>query len=183
MCYHTRHSFSLSLSLSLKYLFIYLLYVSTLSLSSETHQKRASDAITDGCEPPCGCWDLNSEPPEEQSVLLTAEPSLQPPGSLKNNFYFRLINLCIWVFCLHVCLCAKSVPGACGGQKRLLDIPGTRIIDGCQPPCGCCEPKPDPPQEQQVLWTAEPVNSFCCWCLLRQSHFCSLGWPQTHYIA
>jgi hypothetical protein len=31
-----------------------------------------------GCEPPCGCWDLNSGPLEEQSVLLTAEPSLQP---------------------------------------------------------------------------------------------------------
>jgi hypothetical protein len=28
----------------------------------------------DGCEPPCGCWDLNSGPLEEQSVLLTAEP-------------------------------------------------------------------------------------------------------------
>jgi hypothetical protein len=42
------------------------------------HQKRASDLITDGCEPPCGCWDLNSGPLEEQSVLLTAEPSLQP---------------------------------------------------------------------------------------------------------
>jgi hypothetical protein len=43
------------------------------------HQKRASDLITDGCEPPCGCWDLNSGPSEEQSVLLTAEPSRQPP--------------------------------------------------------------------------------------------------------
>ena len=32
----------------------------------------------DGCEPPCGGWDLNSGPSEEQSVLLTAEPSLQP---------------------------------------------------------------------------------------------------------
>jgi hypothetical protein len=37
-----------------------------------------SDLITDGCELPCGCWDLNSGPPEEQSVILTAEPSLQP---------------------------------------------------------------------------------------------------------
>jgi hypothetical protein len=27
---------------------------------------------------PCGCWDLNSGPSEEQSVLLTTEPSLQP---------------------------------------------------------------------------------------------------------
>jgi hypothetical protein len=33
----------------------------------------------DGCEPLCGCWNLNSGPSEEQSVLLTAEPSLQPP--------------------------------------------------------------------------------------------------------
>jgi hypothetical protein len=32
----------------------------------------------DSCEPLCGCWDLNSGPSEEQSVLLTTEPSLQP---------------------------------------------------------------------------------------------------------
>jgi hypothetical protein len=43
----------------------------------QTHQKRASDPITDGCEPPCGCGELNSGPMEEQSVLITAEPSLQ----------------------------------------------------------------------------------------------------------
>jgi len=55
--------------------FIYFMYVSSLSLS-QTHQKRASDLITDGCEPPRGCWELNSGPLEEQSVLLTAEPSL-----------------------------------------------------------------------------------------------------------
>ena len=41
-------------------------------------QKRAPDLITDGCEPPCGCWELNTGPLEEQSVLLTSEPSLQP---------------------------------------------------------------------------------------------------------
>jgi hypothetical protein len=32
----------------------------------------------DGCELPCGCWELNSSPLEEPSVLLTTEPSLQP---------------------------------------------------------------------------------------------------------
>jgi hypothetical protein len=52
--------------------------MSTLSLSSDTHQKGALEPITDDCEPPCGCWELNSEPLEEQSVLLTTEPSLQP---------------------------------------------------------------------------------------------------------
>jgi hypothetical protein len=41
------------------------------------HQKRVSDLIMDCCEPPCGCWDLNSGPLEEQSVLLTTKPSLQ----------------------------------------------------------------------------------------------------------
>ncbi|EDL89906.1 rCG56979 [Rattus norvegicus] len=46
-------------------------------LFGKTHQKRALDPITDGCEPPCGCWELNSGPLEEQSVLLTAEQSLQ----------------------------------------------------------------------------------------------------------
>jgi hypothetical protein len=44
----------------------------------QTHQKRTSDPITDGCKLPCGCWELNSGPLEEQPVLLTAEPTLQP---------------------------------------------------------------------------------------------------------
>ena len=44
----------------------------------QTPQNWASDLITDVWEPPFGCWDLNSGPPEEQSVLLTAEPSQQP---------------------------------------------------------------------------------------------------------
>ena len=56
--------------------FVCLMWVHGCSL--QTHQKRASDPIADACEPPCGCWELNSGPLEEQSGLLTAEPSLQP---------------------------------------------------------------------------------------------------------
>ena len=37
-------------------------------------QKRAPYLVIDGCEPPCGCWELISGPLEEQSVLLTSEP-------------------------------------------------------------------------------------------------------------
>jgi hypothetical protein len=33
--------------------------------------------MTDGCEPPCGCWKLNLAPLQEQPVFLTADPSLQ----------------------------------------------------------------------------------------------------------
>jgi hypothetical protein len=54
---------------------IYLLYVYECL---HTHQKRASDPFTNGCEPPCGCWELNSGPLEEQLVFFTAELSLQP---------------------------------------------------------------------------------------------------------
>ena len=58
------------------YLLIYFMYTSTLCPCLQTHQKRASDLTTDGCGPSCGCWELNSGPLEEQSVLLTTEPSL-----------------------------------------------------------------------------------------------------------
>ena len=44
-------------------------------------QKRASEALIDGCEPPCGCWELNLGPPEEQPMFLSTEQSLHPPYS------------------------------------------------------------------------------------------------------
>jgi hypothetical protein len=34
--------------------------------------------VTDSCELPCGCWELNLGLLEEQPVHLTIEPSLQP---------------------------------------------------------------------------------------------------------
>ena len=33
--------------------------------------------VTDGCEPPCACWELTLGSLEEQPVLLTTESSLQ----------------------------------------------------------------------------------------------------------
>ena len=57
--------------------YLFNIHLYTIAVS-DTHQKRISDSIMDGCEPPRGCWELNSGPLEEQSVLLTSEPSLQP---------------------------------------------------------------------------------------------------------
>jgi len=51
--------------------------------------------ITDGCEPPCGCWELNSGPLEEQPVLLTTEPSLQP---LPSFFQCQVSKVSVGVF-------------------------------------------------------------------------------------
>ena len=81
------------------FLKIYLLtlYIWLYCSCLQTHQKRASDPTTGGCEPPCGCWELNSGPLEEQSVLLTTEPSLQPqskPLDLPNHFI--TLKLCIF---------------------------------------------------------------------------------------
>jgi hypothetical protein len=65
------------------------MYMSILLLSSDTPEE-GINSITDGCEPPCGFWDLNSGPLEKQSVLLTTESSLQP--------------VCV---CVCVCVCLK----------------------------------------------------------------------------
>jgi hypothetical protein len=44
-------------------------------------QKRAPDLLTDGCEPPCGFWELNSTSGRTISAL-TSELSLQPKLNL-----------------------------------------------------------------------------------------------------
>ena len=44
----------------------------------QTHQKRVLDPHYRWLWATCGCWELNSGPLEEQSMLLTTEPSLQP---------------------------------------------------------------------------------------------------------
>jgi hypothetical protein len=59
---------------------------------STLYQKRASDPITDGCELPCGCWELNSGSLDEQSLLLTAKPPLSQTKlliTLNLNFCFE----------------------------------------------------------------------------------------------
>jgi hypothetical protein len=67
-------------------LFIYLFHVCEYTVAVFRHTRRGHwIPTTDGCEPSCGCWELNSGPLEEQSVLLTAEPSLQLYGFFLNN--------------------------------------------------------------------------------------------------
>jgi hypothetical protein len=99
-----------------KILFIYFyLYEYTVVVFRHTPVEYASAPITDGCEPPCGCWELNSGPMREQSVLLASEPSLQLHLYLFFNqdkmYYFHYcldglftFFLFIWDLCLHVCM-------------------------------------------------------------------------------
>jgi hypothetical protein len=72
-----------------KDLLVYYVY-SVLPTCMPEHQKVAPHLITDGCEPPCGYWELNSGPLEEQPMLLTAEPSLQAQINNFNGGKLRL---------------------------------------------------------------------------------------------
>jgi hypothetical protein len=97
-------------------------------------QKRALNLIMDGCEPPCGCWDLNTGSLEEQSVLLTIEPSLQPISLLLNLLHtagLRKITVCLcvsdsptWSYCF-ACL---NIHSYLGNHLALLKVPVTRIL-------------------------------------------------------
>jgi hypothetical protein len=53
---------------------------------------RPEDLITGGCEPPCGCWELNLGPLEGHTVRLTSEPALQPTPC------FCCCKLFVWVW-------------------------------------------------------------------------------------
>ena len=80
----------------------------------QTHQKRASDPITDGCEPPCGCWELNSGPLGEQSVLLLDDPKTSVlkvgthghSGGNERNVWFQGKFCCVlfsqWAWTWHL---------------------------------------------------------------------------------
>jgi hypothetical protein len=45
------------------------MYMGTLTDAIFRYTRRGRQiSLQDGCEPPCGCWELNSGPLEEQSV-------------------------------------------------------------------------------------------------------------------
>jgi hypothetical protein len=51
------------------YLFIYLFIICkyTVAVFRRTRRGHQISLRVGGCEPPCGCWDLNFGPSEEQS--------------------------------------------------------------------------------------------------------------------
>lgn len=56
-------------------------------MKPEEDVRPLSAGITDGCEPLCTCWELSMGPLEEQTVLLTVEPS-----SIPFNIFLIKIN-------------------------------------------------------------------------------------------
>ena len=63
--------------------------------------------VTDSCELPCGCWELNPGPLEEQTERLTSVPSFQPSNTLK------LSTLQIRYYCSSFCVCSENIYSLC----------------------------------------------------------------------
>ena len=87
--------------------------------------------VTDTCEPPCGCWELNPNSLEEEHVLFTADPYLELHNVCLNSY------LCVWVFCLYVCLYMVCIPSVHRDWKRASSDLRPGLRDGCEPPCRC----------------------------------------------
>jgi hypothetical protein len=53
--------------------------------------------------------------------------------SISRHFLMFHFILCVWVFCLHVCLCTTCVPAVPTGQKESVKSCVTGLIDGREP--------------------------------------------------
>jgi hypothetical protein len=107
LTYSTSRRHKIGMKIKLKLVFqlffkdLFILFMWVHCCCFQTHQKRASDPITDGCEPPCGCWELNPDPLEEQSVSALNYWAISPAqdfNCLKKSCI--CVCLCVWV-CAH----------------------------------------------------------------------------------
>jgi hypothetical protein len=58
--------------------------------------------------------------------------------------------------CRSILPASMCVPGTCGSQKKVIQLPRPGVTEGCNPPCGSWELNPGPLEEQLVLFTAKP---------------------------
>ena len=67
---------------------------------------------------------LETEPgsQEEQSVLLTAEPSLQPQNEIFYHYKLLIFGLSYKTIAVYECFACMRVSGAQGGQRKVLTL-------------------------------------------------------------
>lgn len=68
------------------HVFLFIMYV----LHTWAALRFPGTGVTDDCDPPSDCWDLNQDPLEDHSVLLTTEPSFSLlPSKRKDTVKFE----------------------------------------------------------------------------------------------
>lgn len=132
------------------------------SQSPEEGVKSPGPGVTFGGEPPCGCWDPNQSPLQEQPVVLIAEPYLWPA-------VFCSLSFCCCFGCLFVELCRLD-------SARTHDITQTGfeliVIHLPQPPKYCITGGPTMPNSSLLvhkyqgsalglLWLRRFTNIMC----------------------
>lgn len=73
---------------------MYMSALGTHLLSMEDRQGIRSPriGITNSYKPPCKYWESNLHPQKEQSVFLTAKPSLQPSIYTLNSYIINVLR-------------------------------------------------------------------------------------------
>lgn len=75
----------------------------------------------------------------------------------------NFLILCVWVFCLHLCL---HITGSPGGQMKVTDPLEPGIRNGCESLFGCWELKPNPLEEHHCSFPGCSLSSPKTWILL-----------------
>jgi hypothetical protein len=63
--------------------FYFIFYFMSVGVTTCMQFSSTGTEVTDGLEPPCGCWEPRLGPMQEQQVPLTTEPSPAPNSSFK----------------------------------------------------------------------------------------------------
>ena len=150
----------------------------------QTYQERASDHITDGCEPSCGCWELSPGPLEVQPILLTTEPSTHPRYFFFIRYFLHLHFKCYPkspLYCSPALLLNQATPASWPSHSPAL---GHKIFT---------KPRTSPPidgwldhpllhmQLKTQLWGLM-VSSYCCASYMVAERFSSLGTFSSSFI-
>ena len=113
--------------------------------------------VIDGCEPPCGCWEPNLGPLQEQQVLLRAEPSPQPPhfGFSRQGLAMQELKVSLQLL---LSTLTYGIP-PCPVSVQILTRLVTHRIPFCTGPTATLCPQHCPPAAQQAQSLAKMKHS------------------------
>jgi hypothetical protein len=103
LCPASPHRSPASIFFFLFFFKIYLFIICKYTVAVFRHTRRGHQiSVTGGCEPPCGCWDLNFGPLEEQLGALTPWAISPAPASIFTEVFVNISQFLSWAFLHHL---------------------------------------------------------------------------------